>query len=122
MHIGILVCLNLKSRNPFPDFWSTLKKGKKREYYFSKIDVKDAQILIRIGSVYKAIGHLNGAIEYFQKAKNINPRLPQTYFGLYSAYLEKNDTASAIRILNDWLKLNPRDTSALNILKELREE
>ena len=92
------------------------------EYYFSKIDVKDAQILIRIGSVYKAIGHLNGAIEYFQKAKNINPRLPQTYFGLYSAYLEKNDTASAIRILNDWLKLNPRDTSALNILKELREE
>ncbi len=92
------------------------------EYYFSKIDVKDAQILIRIGSVYKAIGHLNGAIEYFQRAKNINPRLPQTYFGLYSAYLEKNDTASAIRILNDWLKLNPRDTSALNILKELREQ
>ena len=92
------------------------------EYYFSKIDVKDAQILIRIGSVYKAIGHLNGAIEYFQRAKNINPRLPQTYFGLYSAYLEKNDTASAIRILNDWLQLNPRDTSALNILKELRKE
>ncbi len=92
------------------------------EHYFSKIDVKDAQMMVRIGSVYKAIGNLDGAIEYFQRAINLNPRVPQTYFGLFTTYLEKNDTTSAIRILNDWLRLNPQDTSALNILKELRKE
>ena len=79
-------------------------------------------MMVRIGSVYKAIGNLDGAIEYFQRAINLNPRVPQTYFGLFTTYLEKNDTTSAIRILNDWLRLNPQDTSALNILKELRKE
>lgn len=92
------------------------------EYYFSLIDVKDPHIIVRIGSIYGAMEMYDKAIEYFRKGLNINPQLPEAYFGLYSLYLKKNDSVSAIRILNEWLKLNPRDTSAINMLKELKRK
>ncbi len=92
------------------------------EHYFAMIDVKDVNMMMQIGSIYRAIGNVDGAIEYFQKAININPRSPQAHFGLYSIYLEKHDTSSAVQILRNWLSVNPRDTSALNMLNELTKE
>lgn len=91
------------------------------EYYFSKIDVLDAAVMIRIGSVYGAIGEYSRATEYFRKAITLKPQIPEAYFGLYTVYLEQNDTASAIQVINDWLSINPRDTSALNMLRQLQE-
>lgn len=92
------------------------------ERYFSTIDVKDPNLMLRIGSVYRATGNLDQAVLYFRKAVNYNPQLPEAYFGLYASYLQMHDTGAAMQILNDWLKINPRDTSAFNMLKELRNE
>jgi tetratricopeptide (TPR) repeat protein len=92
------------------------------EHYFSNIDVLDANVMIRIGSVYGAIGEYGKAAEYFRKAITMNPQIPDAYFGLYTIYLEQMDTASAIQVINDWLTINPRDTSAMNMLKQLQNQ
>jgi hypothetical protein len=92
------------------------------EQYFSMIDVDDPQILAQIGSIYGAMGHNDRAIEYFQRAITINPRHPQSYFGLFTVYLAKNDTLSAAQVLQNWLRINPNDTSVRNMLKELTQE
>lgn len=92
------------------------------ERYFSMIDSQDPSLMMRIGSVYRATGNLNQAITYFRKAINSNPRLPEAYFGLYASYLDIGDKTSAIQILNEWLKINPQDTSAMNMLRELQKE
>lgn len=92
------------------------------EHYFSKIDVEDARLMLQIGAIYRSVGYYDGAVEYFRKVITMDPRLPQAYFELYSLYLTNNDTTSAVQILYDWLKINPRDTTVLNILKALRQE
>ncbi|KPK69570.1 hypothetical protein AMJ87_10310 [candidate division WOR_3 bacterium SM23_60] len=89
------------------------------ESYFSKIDVQRPGLMAQIGSIYLTIKHYDGAIEYFQRAMTMNAQFPQAYFGLFTAYLDKGDTNAAKRVLNDWLRINPRDTSAINILREL---
>jgi tetratricopeptide (TPR) repeat protein len=92
------------------------------ESYFSRIEVTDAHIAIQIGSVFRMMGKLDKSIEYFEKAKEFNPTMPQVYFGLYAAYIDKGDTASAIRTIQEWITINPRDTSAINMLKELQRQ
>lgn len=92
------------------------------EFYFSKLKVKDPKLMTRIGAIYKARGYDERAIEYFQKAININPRIPEAYFGLYSIHMENNDISSSIQVLNDWLQVNPRDTSAHKMLKKLKKK
>ncbi len=92
------------------------------EHYFSKIDVEDARLMLQIGAIYRSVGYYDGAVEYFRKVITMDPRLPQPYFELYSLYLANNDTTSAVQVLYDWLKINPRDTTVLNILKVLRQE
>jgi tetratricopeptide (TPR) repeat protein len=91
------------------------------ELYFSKLEVKDPRLMTRIGVVYKAAGYHEGAVEYFQMAIRTNPRIPEAYFGLYSTYMGNNDISSARQVLHDWLQVNPQDTSALNMLRELRK-
>jgi len=89
------------------------------EHYFLKIDTKDYNIVNRIGGAYMNSGYYDKAIEYFQKAITINRMSPTAYMGLLRSYLAKKDTNSAGKILRDWLTLNPRDSSAYNILKQL---
>jgi tetratricopeptide (TPR) repeat protein len=90
------------------------------EHYFSRIDIKDPQLMTQIGSLYHSMGHNDRAIEYFQKAMALNPNFPHAYFGLFTAYLAKHDTLSAAQVLENWLRINPRDTSAYNMLNELK--
>ena len=89
------------------------------ESYFSKIDVKQPKLMTQIGSIYLTVRYYDGAIEYFQRAITLNSQFPQAYFGLFTAYLDKGDTNAAKQVLHDWLRVNPRDTSAINILREL---
>jgi tetratricopeptide (TPR) repeat protein len=90
------------------------------DHYLSLIDLKDPSMMIKIAQVYRSIESYENAIEYYRRAMNMNPRLPQPYIGLYTLYLEKNDTSSAVQIINDWLKMNPADTSASNLLKSIK--
>lgn len=88
--------------------------------YLSKIEVKDPAMMVQIGSVFANTGYFDRAIEYFQRAIGINPRYSQAYSSLVLTYLTMNDKASAINVLEDWLAVNPRDTNARNMIKELK--
>ncbi len=87
--------------------------------YFSQIETKDPQILVQIGMMFNSMGEPDRAIEYMQKAMTINPQFPGAYYGLFNAYMTKNDTASAIAVLQNWLSINPQDSSASNMIREL---
>uniref|UniRef100_A0A7C4TAU2 DUF2723 domain-containing protein n=1 Tax=candidate division WOR-3 bacterium TaxID=2052148 RepID=A0A7C4TAU2_UNCW3 len=89
------------------------------ESYFSRIEGKDPQVLMRLGMVYRSMGKFEKAIECFQKLITLNPRSPQGYMGLLSTYLDSGDTTDAQRILKDWIRINPQDTTAINLLKEI---
>ncbi|MEO0215827.1 MAG: DUF2723 domain-containing protein [candidate division WOR-3 bacterium] len=89
------------------------------ESYFSQIETKDPQVILRLGMVYRSIGKFEKAVECFQSLITQNPRNPQGYMGLLSTYLDWGDTTNAKRILEEWIRMNPHDTSALNILKEI---
>ncbi len=89
------------------------------EHYFSKINVQDAKLMLQIGAIYRTFGSYKDAVEYFRKAIALDPRIAQAYFELYSLYLAHNDTASAVKILYDWLEINPRDTTVINMLNTL---
>ena len=90
--------------------------------YFSMIETNDPQIITQIGSVLNTIGEYDRALAYFQRALAINPRFPQAHFGLFTVYMAKNDTASAVQILQNWLQINPRDSSAYRMLQELAKK
>ena len=88
---------------------------------FSQIKTNDPQTILRIGMVYRSMERYEKAIEIFQNLISTYPRSAQGYMALLSIYLDKNDTASAKRIIRQWLTINPQDTSAQSMLKELGE-
>ncbi len=92
------------------------------DHYLSLIDLKDPTMMIRIAHVYQSIEADENAIEYYRKAINMNPRMPQPYIGLHGLYLERYDTASAAQIISEWLRMNPADTSAMNLLRALKTQ
>ena len=89
-------------------------------HYLSKINVDDPSIMVQIGSVLANTGYFEQAIEYFQRAIGKNPRYSQAYSSLVMTYLAMDDKVSAMNVLEDWLAINPRDTSARNMLEDLR--
>ncbi len=89
------------------------------QHYFAQIETKDPQLLLKLGMAYRSFGWYEKAIECFQRLISQNPRNQQGYIGLLTVYLDSGDTANAQRILKDWLMINPYDTSASHLLKEL---
>ncbi|MEO0184259.1 MAG: DUF2723 domain-containing protein [candidate division WOR-3 bacterium] len=85
----------------------------------SQIKTDDPQLLIKIGMVYRSMERFDKAIECFQKIVTAQPRNAQGYMALLATYLDMNDTASAKKTIRQWLMVNPSDTSALHMLKEL---
>jgi len=90
--------------------------------YLSAIDASDPGMLVQIASVFANTGGYEKAVEYFERAVEINPRFSQAYSGLVMTYLAMDDRLSAIRTLENWLAINPGDTNARNMLNELRGE
>jgi len=87
--------------------------------YLSKIDTQEPGMLVQIGSVFANTGLYDKAIEYFQRAIGTNPRFSQAYSALVMTYLAKGDNPAAVQVLENWLSINPGDTNARNMLKEL---
>jgi tetratricopeptide (TPR) repeat protein len=87
--------------------------------YLSKIETQDPGMLVQIGSVFANTGLYDNAIEYFRRAIGINPRFSQAYSALVMTYLAHGDNSSAVQVLENWLSINPGDTNARNMLKEL---
>ncbi len=90
--------------------------------YFSTIEIKDPQVMTQIGSIFGAFGDYQRAIRYFENAIAINPTFPNAYFGLFTTYLASSDTNAAVQVLENWIKLNPRDTSAAKMLKAITQK
>ncbi len=89
--------------------------------YFRRISIKEPQIYAQIGESFRNAGDYKRALDYFQEALRINPRNASSYMGLIVTYLDMKDTSSAVRILQDWLKFNPYDTSAWIMLRSLEK-
>jgi tetratricopeptide (TPR) repeat protein len=88
--------------------------------YLSQIDARDPALMVQIGSVFANTGYYDQAIEYFQRAIGMNPRFTQAYSALVMTYLSRDDKASAVKVLEDWLAINPTDTNARNMINEIR--
>jgi len=91
------------------------------DYYFRSIKVKNPGLYGKIGLIYNEVGRFDMAIEFFQRALAQNARIPEVYLGMIGAYLGKGDTNSALGMLNEWVKANPQDTSAVNLIRRLKK-
>ena len=60
-----------------------------------------------MGVVYKRKGNHEKAIEYYNKAKEMNPGYASIYLNLSAIYIEDKDYESSIEILNEGIKNNP---------------
>ncbi|MEO0137895.1 MAG: DUF2723 domain-containing protein [candidate division WOR-3 bacterium] len=86
---------------------------------FAQVKTNDPANLMRLGMVYRSLGRYEKALEYFQSVVTAQPRNAQGYMALLATYLDMHDTTSAKKVIRQWLMINPTDTSALNMLKEL---
>jgi hypothetical protein len=89
--------------------------------YLTKIKSEDPQLLTQIGSAFGILGANDRAVELLTKAIRINRRFAPAYSALVSVYVNQDDRPSAIRVLGDWLRLNPQDSVAYNMMKELEK-
>ncbi len=101
--------------------FNQLQLSDSADAYFRRIDIKEPQIYTQIGESFRNSGDFKRALDYFQEALRINPRNASSYMGLIVTYLDMKDTSSAVRILQDWLKFNPYDTSAQMMLRSLEK-
>jgi hypothetical protein len=87
--------------------------------YLDKIKSEDPQLLTQIGSAFGVLGAWDRAVSLLTKAIRINQRFAPAYSALVSVYVNQGDRKSAVRVLGDWLRLNPQDSVAYNMMKEL---
>ncbi len=85
-----------------------------------KLGVRDFEILLRKGIALQSLGEMEKAENSFQEALRLAPNRPEPVQALYTLYLSAlADTPKAKEVLNNWLRRNPYDTVAKNMLKKL---
>ncbi len=85
-----------------------------------KLGVKDFEILLRKGIAMQSLGQIEKAEKSFQEALKLAPNRPEPVQALYTLYLQTlADTPKAKEVLSNWLRRNPYDTVAKNMLKRL---
>jgi tetratricopeptide (TPR) repeat protein len=90
--------------------------------YLAQIETREPQLLTQIGSAFGILGAYDRAVTTLNRAIRINPRFAPAYSALVSVYINQGDRSSAIRVLGDWLRLNPQDSVAYNMMKELEKQ
>ena len=90
--------------------------------YLAQIETQDPQLLTQIGSAFGILGAYDRALTTLNRAIRINQRFAPAYSALVSVYMNQGDRSSAIRVLGDWLRLNPQDSVAYNMMKELEKQ
>jgi Tfp pilus assembly protein PilF len=90
--------------------------------YLAQIETREPQLLTQIGSAFGILGAYDRAVTTLNRAIRINPRFAPAYSALVSVYINQSDRSSAIRVLGDWLRLNPQDSVAYNMMKELEKQ
>ncbi len=93
------------------------------ETFRKALDVeKNSALYTEIALTYQEMGELDSAISYFKLGRDLSPRDPSNYSGLHNAYLAKGDTESAIKVLDEWLKINPHDRAAESLKIDLEKK
>lgn len=80
------------------------------------LNPQDANTYNKFGYIYKELGDLSSAIEYFKKAIEIDPKDATSYNGLGSAYKEQGELTKAIVQFEKTIELNPQNLAAYNNL------
>ncbi|KAB0668543.1 PEP-CTERM system TPR-repeat protein PrsT [Oryzomonas sagensis] len=76
-------------------------------------DPHNAQAMLGLAALYEIKGDDRSALVYYQKAKDAN--IPAAFLAQASHHLKKKETDKAIKVLDDAIKVNPHDVSALEM-------
>jgi tetratricopeptide (TPR) repeat protein len=82
--------------------------------------LSDPELSLRRGIALQGKGDFIKAEEVYRQSLAQDPNRPEAVQALHRLYIEDmRDTNKARAVLQDWLKRNPGDTMALDMLKEL---
>ncbi|WP_240731869.1 XrtA/PEP-CTERM system TPR-repeat protein PrsT [Geobacter sp. FeAm09] len=76
-------------------------------------DPHNAQAMLGLAALYEIKGDDRSALAYYQKAKDAN--IPAAFLAQASHYLKRKETGKAINVLDEAIKINPRDVPALEM-------
>lgn len=92
--------------------------------YLDSVDVlgyQDPDLLVRRGWIYQSQGDYQKAEQAYLNAKAMAPNRPEAIQSLVSLYTENmKDTSKAIAVLQEWIRKNPRDNNAQQMLQSLQ--
>ncbi len=97
----------LRNSNP-PDFDGAIVWYN----YALEINRKDEQALLGLGLAYKALGEHEEAIQSFQRAILLKPKLFEAHLGLGSAYYSKAEFALAETAFRRAIDIKPKNVEA----------
>ncbi len=87
----------------------------------STMGYQDPELLIRRGWIYQSQGKYFDAESAYMKARILAPNSPEAVQSLISLYTENmKDTNKAISLIEEWLRRNPRDNNAQQMLLNLK--
>ena len=76
-------------------------------------DPANSALLMQIGAIYHANHQFNEAAEYYDKARQIDPKNVSAHTSLASSLYRSGDVDGAIAQLNQALRYDPNDANAL---------
>ncbi len=82
--------------------------------------VSAANLRVIILTKFSKAEDYDKAIEYYQKARVIGPKLPPVLYGLLSLYNARGDVANEKEVAAEILKYWPQDTRVSELLKTLK--
>ncbi len=85
----------------------------------AKLDPRNADVSLQMGSVYAAMGDADKAAGAIQQAQALDPAAPQPYLSLARLYQERGLTAEAVKTLNELLDHAPGAYLAYSQLHDL---
>jgi len=74
------------------------------------------------GSCLRETGKLQEAIEAYKKAISLNPKYEWSYYNQAVAYSKLNNYQQSLNSINEFLKIQPKNGSAIAIQKEMQNK
>ncbi|MBZ0267912.1 DUF2723 domain-containing protein [bacterium] len=82
----------------------------------------DIRVYIGLGFLATRADRWEEALDWYLRGLRVDPRSPDILSGLYQAYMNLGRLQDAQNVLERWLQFNPNDTSARELLSELKTQ